>query len=263
MNKTEELLEARQLELHNLIKEKQAALENVPEGKLRISCCDGKTRYYQRTNPKNFNGTYIKDENLELAKALAQKDYDQKVLASLRKELNAIDKCLGETSNVDYERIYNNLHEERQKLVTPLVLPDEEFIRRWESVEYTGKEFKEDSPEIYTLKGERVRSKSEMMIADALKKMGIPYRYEYPIYVKGYGWFYPDFTILKLKDRKEKIWEHFGLMDEPEYVENVVRKLKAYEQNEIFLGDKLIATFETRNYPLSQREIEKIIKVML
>ena len=44
MNKTEELLEARQLELHNLIKEKQAALENVPEGKLRISCCDGKTK---------------------------------------------------------------------------------------------------------------------------------------------------------------------------------------------------------------------------
>ena len=140
------------------------------------------------------------------------------------------------------------------------MLPEEEFVQRWENVEYYGKEFKEGTPEIYTLKGERVRSKSEMMIADALNKRGIPYRYEYPIFIKGYGWFYPDFTTLKLRNRKEKIWEHFGLMDEPEYVDNAIRKINGYEQNGIFLGENLIVTFETKNHPLSQREIERIIQ---
>lgn len=260
MNKIEELLEARQLELNNLIKEKQAALENVPEGRLRISCCGGKTRYYQRTNPKNFNGTYIKDENLELAKALAQKDYDQKVLASLSKEICAIDNCLEELKGIDYKKIYKDLHEERRKLVNPMVLPDEEFIRSWESLEYTGKEFKKDAPEIYTLKGERVRSKSEMMIADTLYKMGIPYRYEYPTWLKGKGWVYTDFTILEMKERTELKWEHFGRMDEADYANQTVNKINSYASNGIHIGEQLIATFETKNHPLTQREIERTIK---
>lgn len=68
MNKVKELLEARQLELQKLIQQKQAALENVPDGKLRISNYDGIPHYYHRTDEKKMNGIYIKEENLELAK---------------------------------------------------------------------------------------------------------------------------------------------------------------------------------------------------
>ena len=263
MRKVEELLEARQIELQKLIKEKQAALQVAPEGKLRISCYDGKTRYYQRTNPKNFNGIYIKDENLELAKELAQKDYNQKVLTIMEREQKTIDDYLIAMRNIDYEKIYNELHVERQKLVNPLIIPDEEFIKIWESVEYTGKEFKEDSPEIYTLKGERVRSKSEMMIADTLNKMGIPYRYEYPVWLKGCGQVYTDFTVLLVKERMEKRWEHFGRMDEPDYANKTVNKINHYANNGIYIGEQLIVTFETKNHPLTQREIERTIKQYL
>ena len=50
--------------------------------------------------------------------------------------------------------------------------------------------------EIYTERGERVRSKSEKIIADKLFLQNIPYHYERPIYLKGFGMVYPDFCCL-------------------------------------------------------------------
>jgi len=72
------------------------------------------------------------------------------------------------------------------------------------------------APELYTAKGERVRSKSEIIIADSLMRAGVPYRYEFPIILNGYGKIYPDFTVLNVGLRKELYWEHLGMMDDSE-----------------------------------------------
>lgn len=151
------------------------------------------------------------------------------------------------------------MHRERQKLVTPIWVPDDEFVQVWQQEEYTGKEFAEGISEFYTEKGERVRSKSEVIIADLFNKNGIPYRYEYPIHLKGVGVVYPDFTTLNIQRRKEIWWEHLGMMDDPNYVENAIRKIASYEQNGIFPGENLILTYETKKNPLNQ----KVIKMMI
>lgn len=52
-----------------------------------------------------------------------------------------------------------------------------------------------------------MRSKSEVIIADLLNKEGIPYRYEFPLYLKEFNTVYPDFTILNVRKRKEIYWE--------------------------------------------------------
>jgi len=109
------------------------------------------------------------------------------------------------------------------------------------------------------MKGEQVRSKSEVIIADALNRMKIPYRYEYPLYLQKTGTIYPDFTVLNVKLRKEMYWEHLGMLDDSMYAENVVQKLTSYEQNEIFPGEKLILTFETKQQPLNQKLIMQLI----
>lgn len=75
-----------------------------------------------------------------------------------------------------------------------------------------------------TENGEKVRSKSELTIVNKLSIRGIKYRYEEPHYLKGFGLVYPYFTILNAKTREGIIWEHFGLMDNPEYVENCLKK---------------------------------------
>ena len=145
-------------------------------------------------------------------------------------------------------------------MINPICQTDEQYIKEWEAVIYQGKEFYENVPEYYTEKGERVRSKSEIIIADLLNRHGIPYRYEYPLYLDGWGKVYPDFTLLDVRKRKEIYWEHFGMMDDSEYAEKAIQKMTFYEQNNIFTGDKLIVTFETQNHPLNSKQIVELVQ---
>lgn len=240
--------------------EKEKALLNVPEGALRICSHGNRTQYYQRMNPKDFNGTYIRGNNLQLAHDLAQKDYDTKVLKAAEKELKAIEKYFSIYPETYVEKIYEQLHDKRKELVVPIFESAEQYAKKWEAVEYQRKGFKEDVPEFYTTKGERVRSKTEVIIADLLCKNGIPYRYEYPIYLKGLGIIHPDFTVLNMRTKKEMYWEHMGMMDDPGYVEKALRKIENYEKNGFFPGDNLILTYESRKNPINQKIVKSMIE---
>lgn len=260
MNQIKKLLEMREEKLKQWKKEKENALLKVPEGSLRVCRHGTKMQYYYRNDPKDFNGIYIKEKEIEFAKKLAQKDYDKKVLVSIEKELNAIKRYKESCPEKSCEFIYPNLHEGRKKLVLPIVETDVEFVQKWQSEIYQGKEFYEDTPEFYTQKGERVRSKSELIIADLLGQMGIPYKYEYPVYLHGFGKVYPDFTVLHMKKRKEILWEHLGMMDDSVYIEKAIKKIMAYEKQGIFPGEDLIITYETRKNPINQKNIKNLIE---
>lgn len=75
-------------------------------------------------------------------------------------------------------------------------LPWNEQLKQWISMEYNGNEFQEGTPVIMTERGERVRSKSEKILADYFYRNGILYKYECPLYLKYFGTIYPDFTFL-------------------------------------------------------------------
>lgn len=53
--------------------------------------------------------------------------------------------------------IYQKVHPLRRKLISAWMLSDEEYVKKWQSVEYVGKPFEDNSQEIITEKGERVR----------------------------------------------------------------------------------------------------------
>ena len=263
MEEIKRKLEKRQNQLQRLKKEKEKALMNVPEGALRVCCHGNRVQYYRRNDAKDFNGVYLKEKDLPVARKLAQKDYDKKVLQAAQKELNAIEKYLACYPKIQAEQVYEMLHPERRKLINPIQMSEEDFVKQWQSVKYKGKGFKENIPELYTVNEERVRSKSELIIADLLNKEGIPYRYEYPILLSGLGTVYPDFTVLNVKRRKELYWEHLGMMDEPEYVEKALQKITMYEENGIFPGENLILTYETRLNPISSKMINLMISQYL
>ena len=260
MEEIKNMLEEREKYLHQLKAEKERLLKGAPEGYLRVCQSRNKIQYYKRTNSKDFSGTYINEDNMRSAYELAQKDYDQKIINGIEKELKAISKYKEAYPDKSIEQIYDSLHPARKRLILPIKESDEEFIAHWESVEYKGKDFFYDTSEHYTAKGERVRSKSEVIIADALNRAGIPYRYEYPLYIKGLEYINPDFTILNVKKRKEIIWEHLGLMDKPDYAEDNVYKINCYERSGYHMGDNLICTFETKANPLNQKIVKEIIQ---
>ena len=237
-------------------------LINVPEGNLRITS-SGKHIQYMHCKEKDGKyqkqGEYLKKENMSLVRRLAQKSYDQKIKRLADKRLRQIQNINKDYTDNDIELIYTNMNINRQALVTPVEKTWQQKVAEWKSIPYTGKAFEEGTPEIYTKKGERVRSKSEKLIADTLCDMGIEYKYECPINLIGYGQVYPDFTILSRKTGKEMYWEHDGRMDDPKYSDKAVRKINSYIHNGIIPGDRLMLTFETSNIVLNDRTIKKMI----
>ena len=283
-----------QLEILLAIKEK--ALKKAPEGSLRVSKSHGAVQYYHKTNNDGKNGRYLDSAHRDLAQKLAQKAYNIKLLPAIKKELALLQAALIQIQKNSQGReipfnVLELVNPECRALVTTATLSDEEYAAAWLSQKYTPKPFQPDVPELYTARGERVRSKSEVIIADTLNRLGVPYHYEFPLTLKIGGrvpisrdlsnssratksrvlttsstttlTVHPDFLCLNLRTRQEFIWEHFGLMDDPDYAAKAVQKLQTYNQNGIHPGKSLIISTETTDFPLNTKHIENLINTFL
>ena len=103
----------------------------------------------------------------------------------------------------------------------------------------------------------------EKILADYFYHKGIPYQYEKPLLLQGFGVVYPDFTFLSPRTRREIYWEHDGKMDDPAYAKSAVRKIDTYQKNGIYPGENLILTFETSDIPLNTRTIQEMVRRFL
>lgn len=144
-------------------------------------------------------------------------------------------------------------------MVDSRIMSDKEYVNQWSTQIYSGKDFEEGQAEIYTEKKERVRSKSEKIIADMLYHKNIPYKYECPVTLKGLGTIYPDFTCLRLTDRKTILWEHLGMMTDPIYCQKAMKKIDIYSKNGLIQGRDIIYTFESEKYSLNTMSVENLI----
>lgn len=206
---------------------------------------------------------YLSEKDKSLICELAQKNYDEKVLAAAKEELKLLTRLINKYQSGIAEDVYNKLLPVRQQLVKPILLPEDEFVKKWLEQPYEKLGFDIGAPEFYTEKRLRVRSKSEIGIANKYDSIGIPMLYEKPIFLKGWGRVWPDFTLLNVRLRKEYAHEHLGMMDDPEYAKDSVAKIHAYEKNGYFPGKNLILTFETRDNPFDTKIIEDIAKQYL
>ena len=234
-------------------------LAKSPPGRLRILKQKNAVYFYHVTDNKHRNGIMIDPKDQQLIKSLAQKAYLLSLLRKAREEERLLSEALTNYDGGSLEQIYNSYTSERRRLVTPFMLPDEEYKAKWLSQEYKHKGFDDDMPVYETINGERVRSKSEQLIADRLYYNGIPYKYECPLII-GDKTFHPDFTILRMSDRRELYYEHFGRMDDPSYANKNTRRINIYSNNGIILGDNLFTTMETSMCPLDIRTVDHLIK---
>ena len=262
-----EVLGRRAEDLLNLIKVKEHALKNAPEGTVRIVRRGKKLQFYRKTEGGDYQGKYMPREEDELARRLIQKDYDERSLEKAHDELRLIQRFQTSLQKNSVDTVYAALDENRKSLVTPATLTDEQYAERWQNILYRKKRINEENQKLTTDNGETVRSKSEVIIANALRSHHIPYRYEYPIVLETaeeeHREFHPDFYCLNLRTRQEYAWEHFGMMDDPDYAEQAVQKLALYAANGWFPGKNLIITMESKNTPLSSPEITRIIQEFL
>ena len=258
-----EMLLLEQDRLERILQKTTERLQDAPQGTLHLSSSSKWVQYYHRMPGEKGKGKYIPGSDKELIRRLAQKSYDEKISKLAAKRLAQIRRITKDYADDEIEKIFLKEHEARKALIIPVEPTWDQKLEKWISEEYRKKDFPEGTPVILTEKGERVRSKSEKIMADYFYRSGIPYHYEKPLYLNRFGIVHPDFTFLSKASGQEIYWEHDGRMDDPVYAHNAVKKIQAYEENDIYPGERLILTFETEKNVLDMRHVKRLVEKYL
>lgn len=253
-------------ELEKLTKHIESCPEINASGRLICSTIDRNTRFYLQT--EDGKKEYLGEDRKDLIKELAKKKHYEKMLATAKREREKLSRCIKILTTgqqiADIDKVYPSLHKAVQKLIGPFNITDDGYALKWLKDNTRLKNRKQLNGQYKTLKGEYVKSKSEVIIADRLTFNGIPYVYEASAVLD--DWMstrYPDFKILNKRTRKEYYWEHLGMMGDEEYAVGNQVKIEQFAKNGIILGKNLILSVECKDRPLSTEYVDTIIKEIL
>lgn len=266
-------LESKREQLIVMLKERQRMLMEFnrelgemrikhPRGIIRVSRCKGVFQYYWKQKGSG-KWQYLRKNRRAVAEKIIAAEYYGSLQKKTLKELKRIEEWLSEDFCVSVEEEFEKLTDGRKAVLHRLITSPEEVVTEFLDVSYERWDSFGENLQYETSKGEFVRSKAEWMIAEQLYKNGIPYQYEYPLYLNGLGTIHPDFRCLNVRKRKIVYWEHQGMMGDANYASHALRKLNAYEENGYFIGDNLIITEEAAEYPLIPKTIDRWIQRML
>jgi hypothetical protein len=240
-------------------------LKKLPEG--RLSICIAKKKYVQfyavRKKDDRLTSKYIPKKKIKFAAQLAQKAYNIKLREVLLRRRKILTQALRVLKECDPAEVFEREHEERKKLITPLVPTEEMLISKWYE-EHPGETNSIPMTTAYTTeRGESVRSKSEKLIADAYYAARVPYVYEPSIILSNGRRRTPDFAAYNVRLQKTVYHEHFGLMDDGDYRQGAILKMREYSASGYMAGESIFYTFEGENTPFDQGELQRLIEAYL
>ena len=254
------------MNLSNLISHKEKLIRQIDQIRAQLKAlptgnllCARSGNYIKWYLSNGHFPTYLARKERPLAEKLALRKYYTLRLDEQTQELESInyildlyacierksDMLLADTSNY-HDLLYDHFKSK------------DAFISNWQLQPYDTNCSHPEHLIHHTLSDHKVRSKSEVFIANSLFTSHIPYRYECALHCNE-AILYPDFTILHPVTHKLIYWEHFGMIEQPSYSENAFNKLKIYAVNGIYPSINLITTYETNSYPLDSSKIQKLI----
>lgn len=235
----------------------KSSIEKLPPGKLIYSKTGKYIKSYQKNGKEKI---YIKKKEQNMAERLALKKYYQFLEKELSNEKQAIMMYLKQSnSKTDMVELFLSQNSEFKSLLDKQFKPRSKELEEWMNASYEKNPYHLENLIHKSISGNCVRSKSEALIDMVLYTNKIPYRYEDALQC-GSSIIYPDFTIRHPKTGEFYYWEHFGMMDNGKYIENVVSKLRMYLTNGIIPTMQLIMTFETKEKPFTSEEAAEIVE---
>ncbi len=230
-------------------------IRSLPEGKLRIEANGIHKKWYRSFRDKPE--VYIKKNNRELAMQLALKKHLTNNMAVIDLHLSSLETIIEKLP--DYPVPLSHYDEEFQTLLEPNYEQRSLFIKKWLTSPFQSNTEFPERLNVPTKAGILVRSKSESIIANELFAFDIPFHYEQKLVI-GETIIYPDFTIPgKEETELPYIWEHFGMMEKPNYIASALSKLKLYIESGYIPGINLILTFEKKDMPLDIVYVNSLI----
>ena len=248
-------------QLSSAIHYDESIVKNLPAGKLN---CTHNGHYIKWFQSDGSNNSYIHKKDRQLASKLALKKYLLSRIDDNKRLLAAYEQCHNSFVKSDlllkdtaFRKLITDYPENSKYIYCNRDLfmdfHNEQFqpvIDSWLTEEYNHNEAYPHTLKHICPSGNIVRSKSEALIDLLLNQYGIPYRYECELKLDNTS-FYPDFTLFNPISGQLVYWEHFGMMDDPQYSINASRKISRYIAGNIIPGINLIMTFETSGNPLS------------
>ena len=245
-----------------------------PEGSLLCQENHGKNQFLHYTEKDGKKHRKVITKDIDLQKALAQKEFARRSLEILNKDIEILRQAINSIQPFDpneilksmgngYQKLPTDYFFNPNKLVTSLNLNGEikakiDRHREWGRQPYKQSAYREEEKTNRTSKGLLVRSKSEVLIIEMLYKWyDMPHRYEQEQTINGII-IDPDLTF---EDAFGELfyWEHLGMMDDERYAERNFRKLKKYYSAGLIPGDNLILSFD-RQGKIDMSYIDSIIK---
>lgn len=235
------------------ILEIQERLETITEeGTIYPTQKDGNVKWYVW---KNGRREYLSKKKDKEIKNLVNKKYLELYLKDTINELRLLE--INRKARKKYKTDYAQKILKQKHYSSILLAVDKK------ENEETDEKTQVPNPEalkFYTKMGIIVRSKSEVIIATALYDNNIKFEYEKAIKISDVI-YYPDFTVEK-KNGDIILWEHLGLIDNPDYRNKAYRKILKYNENGYYQGKNLILTYETAESPLDPMDVEHEIEKM-
>ena len=257
----------------NLNNQFKIELEQSPEGSLIHQIKDGHLQFLHSFSEGGKRKRRGINKDPKLIRALARKEFDKKALEVLSHNINAISEAMSLQIPFDPDQIlqsmtkaYALLPEEyffdRDKLIINAGLNDDLLMKIQRHEEWWKKPYKEywgypENKTKMTSRGQKVRSISELLIAEALYKYSIPFHYEEELEVDEKT-FAPDFTF-EGSDYRPFYLDYFGMMDNSKYAKRNIIKLDDYYDIGLIPGDNLIVVFDSKGI-MNAAVIEAIIK---
>lgn len=248
-------------------------LGSSPEGRLIVQNNNGNKQFLQLTH---CNGKRIRrgiNKNKDLIKALARKEFNNKAFEILNNNITALKDAIALQVPFDTDQImesmtkaYALLPEEyffdHEKTITAKGLDEDILARIKRHEDWWKKPYKEywgypENKTKTTSRGQKVRSISELLIAETLYKYSIPFHYEEELEADGKT-FAPDFTFEDWEYKKFYL-DYFGMMDNAKYAKRNFIKLDDYYDIGLIPGENLIVAFDSKGI-MNMGMVEAIIK---
>ena len=235
-------------------------LESAPEGTIHFRANPQGWSWLYRA-PGSKKPIYLSKKERKLAEALALKRVYRAKLKDIQQQIEAYERCLKSLKKIKRAEYILEHSKALRELTRPYLYDLPENLKAWVCADYEKNPINPEHLNVPTVSGEFVRSKSERSIYNLLRNAKLPFRYECRLELENARKpNYPDFTILDPKDGSIYYYEHFGMMDDEDYQQDFMKKMRTYLNNGIYPGINLIMSFETQEMPLDEVYVQHLLE---
>ena len=250
----------------NLLKRKIRILKDnlisAPEGVLYIKHDGELTRFYRKL-PDQSKHIYLSSKtDKELIKKLSNKNYSSKALKSAEEELKILNRLLKHENDNPLSGVYDCFDESVRQFIDPVEINVKEKIRLFKQrIPTDSSQFiRTGQYVIKTTRGEYVKSMAEFIIAESLLKHNVPYIYEDKVKTIDNQRYKPDFTAINIRTGKILLWEHFGMLENPKYLDDNISKLESFRLMGCYPGNGMIITMSSKQQPIKEETVDYIVR---